>query len=246
MRPRVLMGHFLIRLGRFIQDLAIMIMRPHDLMEFSRQSYTKPRSVNAWGQKDLVDSGLNPDEKRLLNDLSLKEGRILLLGVGGGREAIALARKNYEVTGVDFIPGMVDKAKENAAICGLKIEGLVQEISKLDVPANSYDIVWLSAGSYSSVPTKKRRQEMLKRIGRALKPEGYFVYPFRWALRFEFSPKVQTLRKLFAVFTLGNMEYEKGDMLYNNNEFVHAFSTVEEIRLEFEEGGFEVVHIHKR
>jgi SAM-dependent methyltransferase len=193
-----------------------------------------------------VDSGLTADERDLLKDLPLKQGRLLLLGVGGGREAILLAQMGFEVTGVDFLPKMVEKAKENAARFNIKIEGLVQEISMLDVLANSYDIIWLTAGGYSSIPTKKRRLEMLRRIRNALRPEGYFVYPFRWALRPGFSPQVEFIRKLFAFLTLGNLEHKKGDMILNDKEYIHAFSSIEELRLEFDEGGFEVAHIHRK
>lgn len=41
MRPRVALGHFLVRLGRFIQSLSIMVMRPDDLVELGRQTYPK-------------------------------------------------------------------------------------------------------------------------------------------------------------------------------------------------------------
>jgi hypothetical protein len=63
---------------------------------------------------------------------------------------------------------MVERARETAARRGLTIEGLVQEISQLDVPAGCYDVVWLSTAMYSCVPTRAKRVEMLQRIGRAL------------------------------------------------------------------------------
>jgi SAM-dependent methyltransferase len=217
-------------------------MRPDDLVEFSLQHYARPESVNGWGQKDLVDAGLYPQETALLERLPIKKGRLLLLGVGGGREAIPLAQMGFEVTGVDFVSEMVEKARENAVRHGVEIEGLVQEISKLEVPTGFYDIVWLSAAMYSCVPTRKKRIEMLRRIRRALRPGGYFVCQFHRDTRGRSSRKVEFARKLFAFLTLGNRWYEKGDMLWGNVEFIHTFSSEDELKSEFDEGGFEVVH----
>ena len=244
MRPRITLGRFLIRLGRFVESLAVMVMRPDDLIEFSRQCYARPHMVDIWGQAGRMEQGLRPGETALLDALPLREGRLLLLGVGGGREAIPLAQEGFAVTGVDFVPGLVEKAIENAAQQGLKIEGLVQEISELDVPANSYDVVWLETAMYSYVPTQQRRVEMLRRIGKALRPSGYLACGFRWDARSGFSRKGLWARKAVAYLTLGNLWYEPGDELSGGIEFVHAFSSEEELRSEFEAGGFEVLHVH--
>jgi len=244
MRPRITLGRFLIRLGKFVESLAVMVMRPDDLVEFGRQMYTRPHNVESWGRPDLVNRGLNDAEIALLEKLPMKEGRLLLLGVGGGREAIPLARMGFDVTGVDFVPSMVEKAKENAAQRGVKIEGLVQEISELDVPAGSYDVVWLCAAMYSCVPTRQRRVAMLRRVRRALRLGGHFLCQFHWGTQYQHSPKVELARRLVAYLALGNLSYEPGDMLWHNIEFIHGFLSEEELRSEFEAGGFEVVHLH--
>lgn len=53
MRPRVALGRFLVRLGRFIESLAVVVMRPEDLVAFSRERYARPGSVDEWGQEFL-------------------------------------------------------------------------------------------------------------------------------------------------------------------------------------------------
>jgi len=244
MRLRIIFARFLIRLGSFIQSLALMVMRPNDLVDFSRQTYSREKMVEGFGRQDLVYPTLHLDEQTLLGKLPLKRGRLLLLGVGGGREAIPLAQMGFEVTGVDFVPEMVEKAKENAGRHGVKIKGLVQEISKIDVPAGTYDCAWLSAAMYSCAPTRGRRVEMLKRINKALKPGGHFICQFRWATKDGPVPLWELVRKVIAFLTLGNLWYEKGDTLSNNIEFIHAFSRKDKVRSEFAEGGFEVIHLH--
>ena len=242
MRPRITLGRFLIRLGGFIQSLAIMSMRPADLVEFSRQQYARHEVIEGWASDDVLSRGLNPLEKGLLAKIPLKDGQLLLLGVGGGREAIPLAQLGYEVTGVDFVPGMLQRAQENAAKEGLKIRGLVQEISQLEVPPASFDLIWLSRSMYSTVPTRKLRLEMLQHVRRALRPGGYFICFVHWEKK-RVSPKAELLRKIFALLTMGNLWYEEGDTLWGNVEFVHAFSSEAVLRSEFAEGGFEPLHL---
>ena len=230
----------LLHLGAFIQSLVVVVMRPDDLVEFSRQGYSKPGDVESWAEDTLVDSGLNAEELDLLAKIPDTKGDLLLLGVGGGREAIPLARMGFRITGVDYVAAMVGRARENATRRGVNIEGLVQEISQLEVPASAFDIVWLSREMYSCVPTRARRVEMVRRITRALKPGGYLICQFRLDPELRRKGKGLFIRRLVAICTLGNLAYEPGDMLWLNVEFVHAFSSKEAIRAEIEEGGLSV------
>lgn len=175
---RTTIARRLLSLGRLVQSLALMVMKPDDLVEFGRQMYARPHNVAEWASDPVVGPGLRPEELALIEQLPTKSGKLLLLDVGGGREAIPLARAGFLVTGVDFIPGMVEQAKANAEKAGVRLEGLVQEISGLDVAPESYDVVWLSAAMYSSVPTRRRRIAMLKRIHRALHPAATFSANF--------------------------------------------------------------------
>jgi SAM-dependent methyltransferase len=199
--------------------------------------------VEGWSEDALLDSGLSSSELDLVAAVSDTTGNLLLLGVGGGREAIPLARMGFQVTGVDYVPAMVDRAIESASRRGLKIEGLVQEISQLDVPAGAYDVVWLSRAMYSCVPTRARRVEMVRRIARALKPGGWLLCQFHWCPSPRPSGRGRFLRRLFAACTLGNLTYEAGDTMWLNVEFVHQFSSEEAIRSELEESGLSVVWI---
>lgn len=244
MSLRIKIAKLLIRLGRFIQSSAVVVMRPDDLIEFNRQHYFKPNNIQVWCDDPFVSSGLTNQEKLLLDKIKLKKGRLLLLGLGGGREAISLAKMGFEVTGVDFVPQMVMGAKNNAEKYGLKISGLVQDISKLDLPEDTYDIAWLSAAMYSCVPTRKRRVGMLKNVFHTLKPGGYFVFEFLWNPQMRVSSKNMFLKKLIAGVTLGNLEYEKGDMLRFNNEFIHSFTSIDEVNDEILQAGFLFINIH--
>jgi len=243
MRPRVALGKFLVRTGHFIQSLAVVVMKPRDLIEFTRLTYAHPQDIQGWADRDLVDSGLTPAEESILKRIPLAGGRVLVLGSGGGREAIVLARRGFRVTAIDFVPGMVESAVANARDRGVEIDGLVQDITMLDVPERSFDIVWLTIGLYSSVPTRKLRTALLERIGSALREGGYCICGFYKSGEGRSTSQGAILRKIVQYVTLGNLHYEKGDILLSNIEFVHAFSSEEELREEFSGAGFEVLYL---
>jgi SAM-dependent methyltransferase len=233
----------MIRMGDRIRLLSLVVMRPSDLVEFSRQSYARPTRVASWSEAALVDSGLSSDELGLLEQSPVESGRLLLLQVGGGREVIPLAQRGFQVTGVDFVPGMVEQAKAHAARHGVHLEGLVQEISRLDVAPASFDLAWLSARMYSCVPTRLRRVEMLRRIGQALRPGGCLICQFAWKPNLQISPRGWRLRRVLACLCWGYRQFEPGDMLWGDAEFLHVFGDENALRAEFVEGGFEVLHL---
>lgn len=243
MSGRVSLARGLLRLGAFVQSLAVVVMKPDDLTEFSRQTYVRPHNVEAWAEDAIVDSGLSDYERELIAAAPATGGDLLLLGVGGGREAIPLARMGYRVTGVDYVTEMVERARENAARRGVSIQGLVQEISQLDVPAGTYDVVWLSRSMYSCVPARARRVGMVRRIAQALKPGGLFLCQFQWHADGPRRGKGEWIRRAIAICSFGNQAYEAGDTLWANVEFVHEFASEEAIRSELEEGGLSVVNL---
>lgn len=241
MRSRAILARSLIRLGEFIRSLAIMVMTPDDLVALSRQGYAERSVVAALSAEEMISRGLDPFENVLLGQIPMKEGRLLLLGLGGGRDAIQLSERGFDVTGVDFVPEMIVEAQRNACRKGLRIDALRQEISKLEVTPESYDVVWLSAPMYSSVPTVRRRLQLLERAWKGLKPGGYVALQYLGGIPLASRSLPDLLRKAVALITRGNVDYEKGDQLWGNGEFVHVFSNEDEIRSEISGTGFEML-----
>ncbi len=242
MRPRLEAGRRLVSLARFLQPLALMVMRPDDLVEFSRQKYLTPKSLDDWGQEAFVREGFSPEEEALLDLVPLTKGPALVLCAGGGREAIAFARRGFAVTAVDFAPAMGALTRANAARAQVQVATLVQEISRLEVPPSSFELVWLSATMYSCVPTRFRRVGMLQNLARALQPGGYFLCQFSYDPEMTFSRLGERLKKGIALATRGNLWYEKGDILWRGLEFIHTFTSREEVAQEFAQGGFALLH----
>jgi len=220
-----------------------MVVSSDDLVELSRQTYAKPASIDRYNRDDLVAGGLTSKEQQLLEHIPSRTGRLLLLGVGGGREAIPFAQMGFDVTGVDFIPAMVERAIANAARHNAPIQGIVQDIAVLDVPAEAYDVVWLSTLMYSCLPTRARRVQLLQRVRRALKPGGCFACQFYWDTPWQSPRKGEFLRRMIAWLTWGNRSYERGDML-SGNKFIHAFSSESDLRADFAAAGFHVAWLN--
>jgi hypothetical protein len=48
---------------------------------------------------------------------------------------------------------------------------------------------------------------------------------------------------VIAMLTWGHLQYEKGDILRFNLEFIHAFTALDELKSEITLGGFELIEI---
>lgn len=244
MRLRISIAKKLIRLGAFVQSLAVPLMRPDDLTEFGKLSYSRSTSINEWTGSSVIQSGLKTEERSLIGKIPVNKGSLLLLGIGGGREAIPFAKLGFKITGLDFIPEMVKKAGENMEKAGFKMEGLVQDLLDLKLDKEHFDVVWLSSLMYSSIPTRRKRIVMSGRIFDSLKPGGYFACQFHWSEKKGRSLLAEFLRKLTALITMGNFRYQRGDKLWYNLEFTHIFSSKEELSSEFEESGFKITDLN--
>lgn len=243
MRIRLVLARSLVRIGKVVESLALMVLRPEDLLDLGRSTYGTEASIKYWSSDQFVGQGLSAAEAELVQALPAHRGRLLVLGVGGGREAIPLAQAGFEVTGVDYVPGMVQSAIENASRSALAMKGLVQDVGDLDVPAGTFDVVWFSPAMYSCVPTRKKRVDLLHKVRTALKPEGMAVCQFAYDFGRRTSGAGELARRALAVLSLGNLAYETGDVLWGNQEFLHVFSSEVALRSEWQEGGFDAIDI---
>ena len=103
----------------------------------------------------------------------IKDGdKILDLGCGNGRliKALQESKKDFDYLGVDFSDGLIDRAREQFP--DKKFE--LNDISKVDFEANSFDTVFVIA-TFHHLPSKKERQELLNKINIWLKPGGYLI-----------------------------------------------------------------------
>jgi ubiquinone/menaquinone biosynthesis C-methylase UbiE len=67
--------------------------------------------------------------------------RVLDVGTGPGFFAIALARRGYELTAVDYTQAMLDRARENAGELESRIDFRRMDAQRLDFPDASFDAI---------------------------------------------------------------------------------------------------------
>jgi ubiquinone/menaquinone biosynthesis C-methylase UbiE len=124
-----------------------------------------------------LDNPLAPVHKAesIVKNLELRDGmKVLDVGCGPGRVMLPIAeaiRPNGTVTGIDVQLGMIEKAKKNADLVGLKnVQFLQGEIGKIPLDNNKYDRVLLVA-VLGEIPDQER-QKVLKNLFETLRPGG--------------------------------------------------------------------------
>jgi 2-polyprenyl-3-methyl-5-hydroxy-6-metoxy-1,4-benzoquinol methylase len=100
----------------------------------------------------------------------LKGRRLLDVGSGLGESSVYFALQGARVTMADISPGMVQTGHEIAKKYGVEVEGIVSSAEELDVPAESYDLVYIA----NTIHHVQDRELLFQKIHRALKPGGRF------------------------------------------------------------------------
>lgn len=239
MRPRLAFATLLHRAGELLRSLPVVVLHPRDMVEWSRQTYE--RGARLFAEVNDVDEGLGDDELALWARVPARRGRVLVLGGGGGREAVWFARQGCEVAAVDFSAQMLEQTRASLERRGFAFHGWVGDIALVEAPPASFDLVWTSMFLYSAVLNRARRVAMLRRIADALAPGGVLVVSFVWQPAALSSRKAVVARKLVAWVTRGNTAYENGDQMFGTLEFRHTFADENDLRDELDAGGFELV-----
>jgi SAM-dependent methyltransferase len=108
-------------------------------------------------------------EKRL--DLSVPRD-VLDAPCGPGRHSLELARRGHRVTGVDFNPKVLARARELAKRDSLSIDFRQQDLRQLEDEAR-YDVAICCWGSFGYFD-EADNAEHLRRVSRSLRPGGRF------------------------------------------------------------------------
>jgi len=118
----------------------------------------------------------------------LQEKRILDIGSGLGESTVYFALQGACVTAVDISPEMVASTLRLANQHGVEVEGVVSSAEGLNVPAGSYDFVYVA----NSIHHVEDRARLFEQIRSALKPGGRFfsVDPI------EYNPAIQVYRSM--------------------------------------------------
>jgi len=143
----------------------------HAMEKINRETWSAPLSLRGYRRiSGFIDQG----ERRAfeLAVTRFRGGRILDIGVGGGRTAALLAPHAGAYLGVDYTPEMVELARSNHP--GLDFQ--LMDARKMRVlDAGSQDLVVFSYNGLDSVDPAGR-QSVLREVYRVLAPGGAFVF----------------------------------------------------------------------
>ena len=131
-----------------------------------------------FSEKSEVEKYSTPKIKRvefLIKRFLKPNSKILEVGCASGGICIPLAKKGFDVTGIDFSEKMIEKAKENKRkykIKNLKLKLLdVRELKE----KNKYDHVLGLFNLLTYTNKEEDRKKMLKNMITALKPKGVLI-----------------------------------------------------------------------
>lgn len=130
-----------------------------------------------------------------------KNGKILDLCCGPGRDARIFSEQGYEVIGVDLSQNMIKKAKQIAP----KAKFQVMDLLEIDFPDKSFDAVWFNAGLLA-VP-KKHDLDILKKVHDILVDEGILWISVKQGEGEMFKERKQyKVKKFYAFHTKKEMQ----------------------------------------
>ncbi len=133
---------------------------------------------------------------------------ILDVGCGTGRHAIELAKRGYNVSGIDLSENQLKKAREKADKAGVRIDFQVRDARNLPFKQEFDMAIMLCEGGFPLMETDEMNFEILKSVTRSLKSSGKFIFT--------------TLNGLFPLFhSIENFHTrDKGDGAeYSKNSF---------------------------
>jgi|JI10StandDraft_1071094.scaffolds.fasta_scaffold58371_1 ubiquinone/menaquinone biosynthesis C-methylase UbiE len=152
-------------------------------------SAVKARQQAAWSSGDyaLVGTTLQLVGEMLCEALDLRSGeRVLDVAAGNGNVALAAGRRWCDVVATDYVPALLDRARERAAADRLPITFRVADAEALPFADGGFDVAVSTFGVMFTPDQERAAAEMLRvvrpggRIGLAnWTPDGFIGQLFR-------------------------------------------------------------------
>ncbi|MEA3430098.1 MAG: methyltransferase domain-containing protein [Nanoarchaeota archaeon] len=146
-----------------------------DSTQSVKKTFDSKREVEHYAK--IIKHGLLETEKYVIDKYFKSKEKILDLGCGAGREAFVLAKRGFEIIGVDIAPNMIKYANEYAKkhkISNTKF--IAKNITKLNYPENSFDYIMLPTQTIEHIKGINNRIKLLKQCKNFLKPKGVMFF----------------------------------------------------------------------
>lgn len=156
--------------------------------------YAKTYDQEVFTQGTLQEVGFI--EKEIRKD---KRVRILDVGCGTGRHAVELARRGYDVTGLDLSPSQLARAREKAGAAGVKVKFIRKDARRFDFRGGFGLVIMLCEGGFPLMETDAMNFLILENCAKSLRKGGKLVFTTLNAL----FPLVASLKKILNEGAVG-------------------------------------------
>ncbi len=161
-------------------------------------SAIKSRQQQTWASGDyaVVGSTLVILGELLCEAVDLRAGqKVLDVATGSGNAALSAARRFCEVTGVDYVPALLERGRELATAERLEVTFVEGDAEDIPFPDASFDVVLSILGSMFAPDQEKAARELLRvcrpggKIGMVnWTPDGFIGQMFRVTSRYAPPP----------------------------------------------------------
>ncbi len=118
----------------------------------------------------------------VVEDGRLPPGRTIDLGCGTGANAIFLAQHGFDVTGIDFSPTAIRKAREASASAGVAVRFLVGDLTALPSGLGAFDVL-VDFSTLDDLSASQRDRYLENVLPLAAKGARFFLWCFDWPAR---------------------------------------------------------------
>ena len=131
-------------------------------LKYDQEGFTK----GTVGECDFLEEDINYD----------KNTRILDIGCGTGRHSIELAKRGYQVVGIDLSDSLLNRAKDKVLGENLSLEFYKHDARNLPF-IYEFDLVYIMCeGGFCLMETDDMNFQILASAAKALKPGGLFIF----------------------------------------------------------------------
>lgn len=137
-----------------------------ELFENYAQTYeTEVFTKGTIGEIDFIENEIKKDKSK----------KILDIGCGTGRHSIELAKRGYNVTGIDLSECMLEMAKQKAKVAKVKVEFIKADARYLKFEKEFDLALILCEGGFSLMETDEMNYMILQSASRSLKDNGKLI-----------------------------------------------------------------------